>query len=189
MLVNDVTLDNNIVYEWNGNGANLVDGEALNLGAAANAMYVSNIQVLNNNFHISNSNPIGNFDPPRYMRLIQSPNENSIIASGNNRMYGAMPEIGQFLMGTVNYNYDLAGYMSFVGDTTSTGDQTTPSGPYGITDYLSSIGETATFDSYYANLATQRKGNWDNRYSAIPVINYVRNSFGRASISPDYTNP
>lgn len=63
-----------------------------------------------------------------------------------------------------------------------------PFGDYGIPDYLTSIGETATLDSFYANLRAQRKGAWNTDYTAVPIINFVRDKFGREAISLDYSD-
>jgi hypothetical protein len=105
---------------------------------------------------------------------------NGIVSSANNTFYGTRTASEWVRLNGSNYN--IAGYKSIVGDTTSSEGGISPSGGYGITEYLSSVGETATLASFYTHLRAQRKGNWDTKYTAIPIINFVRARFGRSPI-------
>ena len=168
MSVNDVVIQDNIVYNWN--GENVIDGEQLSLYGPR----TTNVTLDGNRFHATNPD----------IRVIQTELEDAIVTSADNAFYGTISAGDQFNIGGIEY--DLDGYKAFVGDTTSTADETTPSGDVSLPGYLTSIGEVATFDSFYETLRQQRKGNWDNRYMAVPIINYIRTRFGREEVAPTY---
>ena len=171
MLVNNITIKNNIIHNWN--GQNVIDGESLHMGGVY-AQNITNIEISDNKFHTTNPD----------LRIIQADYTDSIILSNNNSLYGTRTAGEQFRIN--ESEYDLNVYKTIYSDTTSDANQTIPTGEYGILNYLSSIGENATFDSFYNNLHSQRKGNWNNQYTAVPIINFVREKFGRDSIVTKY---
>lgn len=166
--VNDVEFKNNIVHNWDGDGS-IIDGQGMSLSGADG--YVTNITLTDNSIHLTNSD----------MRIIDALDDQPIISSSGNHFYGTRTASTQFQLSDTDYN--LAGYMSVVSDSTSDGNQTTPSGDYGITDYLTAMSETATMESFYTNIRTQRKGNWDSTYTSPNIINWVRSKFGRGDIT------
>ncbi len=167
MSVNNVSIDNNIVYNWN--GSNVIDGEQLSLIGPR----ISNVSITNNRFHANNSD----------LRIVQLSAVNDITESGNNSFYGTCPPSEQFYIGGTEYT--LSGYKSVMNDSTSDSNQTVPSKAVGLLDYLTSVNETASFSSFYINLRAQRKGNWHEAYTAIPIINFVRDGFGFTPIIKD----
>ncbi len=73
-------------------------------------------------------------------------------------------------------------WKSTVGDTNSTVGETNPTGGYTVPDYLTSISQTATLAAFYARLRQQARGNWDSRYGALDIVNFVRSKFGRTPL-------
>ena len=173
MRVRNVTWTDNIVHLWDGDPA-YTDGHQFMLDAGDAAAGTNEAFVFTGNWiHSTNSGH----------RLILT-DTGVVTGSSNNRFYGLRTAGEQFRIGDTQY--DLAGYMAAVSDTTSTATQTTPLYDYGITDYLTSIGETAALASFYTNLRAQRKGNWDTRYTAVPIINFVRAAFSRDAVVMSY---
>lgn len=185
LYVRDVTIKNNIVYNWDGNGAESY-GIALyadpynesviyNYGSDEND-FLKDIAINDNSITFAHANA----------RIISSKFISDIISSSGNKFHSTRELTSWF--GIEGSNYDLDGYKTLYSDTTSTATQTLPSGNYGITDYLSSIGDTATFDAYYAKLRAQRKGAYDMDYTALPIINFVRDKFGKDAVTYDYSS-
>jgi hypothetical protein len=55
-----------------------------------------------------------------------------------------------------------------------------------IDTYMSSIGETSTYEAFIGAAVENRKGDWDWRYTATPAIDHIRAGFGRSEVSkPD----
>lgn len=184
MYVRNLTIKDNIVHNWNGRD-NSLDGEAISLlsapydtsmtyhhGSDRND-FITGVTIKGNKLHLANPT----------LRMIQGHFAEDIIHSANNSFYLDRTPSQWFYIGDTRC--DLSTYKTMVNDTTSSIQQTLPSGSYGITDYLSSIGQTATLDSFYTHLRAQRKGNWDTRYTAVPIINFVRDSFDRKPIPED----
>ena len=170
MLVRNVTWKDNIAHLWDGT-ASLVDGHQFLLTGVSG----------NENF-VMNGNWVHSAHADHRIVYVTS---GDITGSLNNRFYGGRTASEQFRIDSTEYN--LAGYMTAVGDTTSTNTQTNPSYNYGITDYLTSISETATLEAFYTALRSQRKGAWDTNYTAVPIINFVRGAFGRDAVVMVYS--
>lgn len=177
MYVRYLTIKDNIIHNWNGN--NIIDGDAIALFSAPYYStvtyshgsdptdYITGISILGNRIHSTNPD----------LRVINCSDSSDIVVSSDNTFFNPRPEAEWFRLNELKY--DLSGYQTVVADMTSSVDQTTPTGGYGIIDYLTSIGETATLESFYSRIRAQRRGNWDSRYTAIPIINFVREKFGR----------
>lgn len=165
MQVRNVSIKDNIVHNWNGNG--VVDGELVSFISGG---HISNISLSGNKLHATNSD----------LRVMEFSDSSEITSSGNNTFYSARTSSEWFRLDGSNNN--TSNYKSTVSDTSSSEGQTMPSSGYGITEYLSSVGETATLDSFFTHIRAQRKGNWDTKYTAIPIINFVRAQFGRSPI-------
>jgi len=175
MPVNNITLENNIIYEWN--GLNTIDGEAIHIGSdPTNGIYITNVTLRNNKFHNTNAE----------LRILQADSSEAIIISEENKFYGTRTSNEQFRVGS--NNYDIEGYKTYYSDTSSISEQTVPTGDYGLLSYLNNISEVSSFESFYVNLHNQRKGDWDVRYTAIPIINFVRDTFGKDILSSTYTS-
>jgi hypothetical protein len=183
LYVRDVTIRDNIVHEWNGNGAaaygialyadEYAEGVEYNYGSDRED-FLKDITITNNSITLSNTNA----------RVITAGYISNIIDSEGNMFYSARDAASWF--GIEDSNYSLDGYKALYSDTTTTSNQPSPSGAYGVTDYLASIGDTATLEAFYAKIRQQRRGDWDTRYTAIPIINFVRDKFGRPPVSLTY---
>jgi hypothetical protein len=164
MQVRNISIKDNIVHNWNGSG--VIDGELISFISG----YITNVSFSGNKLHTTNSE----------LRLMEVSDSDDITSTANNTFYGTRTASEWFRID--GSNEDTDGYKSLVGDATSADGQTTPTGGYGISEYLSSVGETATMEAFYTHLRTQRKGNWDTKYTAIPIINFVRGKFGRSPL-------
>lgn len=164
MQVRNISVKDNIVHNWN--GSSVIDGELISFISG----YISNVSFTGNRLHTTNSE----------LRIMEFSDSDDVTSPANNTFYGTRTTSEWFRLD--GSNYDTNGYKSLVGDATSSEGEVTPSGGYGITEYLSSVGETGTLDSFYTHLRAQRKGNWDTKYTAIPIINFVRIKFGRSPI-------
>ncbi|PLX48486.1 MAG: hypothetical protein C0613_10715 [Desulfobulbaceae bacterium] len=127
---------------------------------------IENAKIMDNRIHNENS---------EYLILWDATVAPEITSSGNS-----------FYSGVIDTDEWLTNYQAGVGDTTSVVSQTNPTGGYLVTDYLASIGETATLDAFFARIQQQRRGHWDERYTAVPVINFVREKFGKEQIAKIY---
>lgn len=180
MYVRDLTIKNNIIHNWNGSTVgdskgiafycNEYDATKVYSHGTNPDNYIRDIKITGN--IITTENP--------GLGLIQLPHAGLVSQSANNVFYGTIAPEQLFRINGTYYN--LSGYKGMISDTTSTFSKTSPERNYGILDYLTHNGKTATFDSFYAKLRLQRKGNWDSAYTAVPIINFVRESFGRAPV-------
>lgn len=160
----DATLKGNIIHNW-GRGICIEEVDPL----------LDNITLQNNKIHDS----LFADDEPLVYNLGASAADTT--SSGNT--FYSTDDAADW----ASYNGSLvtiASWMSTVGDSTSTTGQTTPSADYHVTDYLTSISETATMTAFYTEIQAQRRGNWDSRYTALPIINFARDKFGLSEL-PD----
>ncbi len=164
MSVKNVTIRNNIVYNW--------DGRIMFDNIPP---YMENISFIENRIHEGDAG---------YGLIVSTP-IGSEITSSDNFFYSSESQDRWFNYG--GSDITLALWQSTVGDAGSVAGTTTPSRDYTITAYLGSINESTTLDSFYTVLHNQRKGFWDSRYSAIPIINYVRSSFGKDPLTFPYS--
>ncbi|MBI9099302.1 MAG: hypothetical protein JEY91_12530 [Spirochaetaceae bacterium] len=184
MYVRDLAINNNIIHNWNGN--NTIDGKAMTFVQDAYSSgtvyshgstpddFIRDVELTNNIVHTTNSE----------LRLMNLNRSNLVTLSENNTFYGTRTSDQLFRVGGANYNFN--NFLNLISDTTSNFNTTSPNNSYGITDYLSGIGEESTFSSFYSHIRQQRKGFWDGRYTAVPIINFVRNAFGRNPVEYNY---
>lgn len=73
---------------------------------------------------------------------------------------------------------------------TATGDNSTfeqvtfPDPDRDLATYMASLGETATIDTFIAKARAQDRYNWDARYTADVVNDYIRAGFGMSEYTP-----
>lgn len=78
----------------------------------------------------------------------------------------------------------FAGYMATIGDTTSTNSAKSYSAPArSFADYMASIGETGGLVEFCAGARENRRYAWDDDYTAVAIINYIRDGFDLAPIA------
>lgn len=53
-----------------------------------------------------------------------------------------------------------------------------------IATYMQSLGLTASLDAFLARAREQRRGSWSDEYTAVAVIDYIREGFGLAAVAP-----
>ena len=82
------------------------------------------------------------------------------------------------------YRFYIGGDVTFDSWKTLTGDNSTfeqhsfPDPTRSIETYMASLGETATIDVFIAKARAQDRYNWDTRYTADAVNDYIRAGFG-----------
>lgn len=166
--VRNTVIEDNIIHNFHST-AIYVDGDR-----------IENLQLSNNRIHDEIGSGYG-MSQAIYMNRMPL----SEFTSFDNRFYSTQND-GDYLRIDDTW-LTLEQWKSRVADRTSTFEQTNPTEDYHVTNYLSSIGERDDLNSFFSRLQAQRKGNWDSRYTAIPIINFVRNAFGRASVDYDYS--
>jgi hypothetical protein len=162
MYVKDVTFKENIIHNFDGYDGMFVLVHEYPL--------ISDIKLIGNRIH---------HDSDDILLLFRSPASELVTESRDNLFYSGKAD--EWFRDNGEY-LDLSAMMSRIGDTTSKEEQTTPTGSYHLMDYLASVGETATLDSFYTHIRAQRRGDWDSKYTAKEIVNFVRSKFGREAI-------
>jgi len=158
MYVRNVTIKDNIIYNYGGN-IYIPD------------KYVENISIKNNKIHQDGS-----------IYLLNNRGDNSSeIISADNTFYSGNSTDAWFRF---NGRYmSLDDWKKRVGDVSSTVGEVIPQKEYTISAYLKSINESEQLNIFYKKIQNHRKGNWDKRYTAIEIINFVRSAFGKGPIN------
>lgn len=159
--VNNLTVENNIVYQWRGK---------VRTGGAI----MSNVVFKNNDVQ----NTLGRSFPPWIMEL--KPQFVGAWTSSGNRFFNtAEPDSQDFTQGT------LADYKAAVGDTTSVDMQVAYTDPDRTPalymDHVEGLAPgTSTLQDYVDKLLAQSKDNWDPRYMTIALNAWIREGFQEA---------
>ena len=159
--VHNVTLRDNIVSDWGGNGLR-VKGDP--------GTSIKNLVIDGNDFQ----NEVDAY----FMMEVDNANTLSEITSQQNRFHSAPLALNNwFLLGGVNKSLD--GYKSMVGDTSSTGVQVSyPNPAASLASYHASLGKTASHDAFMTEARKQSRDNWRPEYAAATVNDWIRAAFG-----------
>lgn len=172
--ISSVLVRNNIFYKWNGPFTLVPNGPFNDFSCVGNDFQQSTLD--NNKWVIFQD--AYNFSAPLFFsgNRYWSPNVNT----GGGTDYWVYTPSG-FLSSIYAWN-------TLVGDTTSSGIQVTyPDPDRTIETYMASIGETPTLDAFLTRARQNCRGNWDTRFTALPVINYIREGFGLAPLDSNGT--
>lgn len=78
----------------------------------------------------------------------------------------------------------FASYMATIGDTTSTAGAKSYSDPgRTVADYMTSIGGTGGLAEFCDGARANRRYSWDDDYTAVAIINYIRDGYDLAPIA------
>lgn len=150
----------NIVYDWT--GAPGVNG----IGLTIDLHHVQAVQIIENRFHQVN----GGF----LVELRGQPPADSGPMFGRNRYMTTNPPPNQFYWGMT--------YSQWV---QLSDEQWSTYGPTGfpfpersIETYMASLGMMPTLDAFMDRARLQEKGNWDTRFTATTLNDYIQQGFG-----------
>lgn len=171
LWVRNLTIENNVLYNFGSQGLYFSGDRFENITVRDNRIH----DILGVNYSDGTAIHIGE------MNL-------SEITSSGNSFYSAQAD-GDFLrINQVWMTVDQ--WKTAMGDNTSKLEAMNSIPEHTIINYLSSYNSSiTTLEQYYQRLQRQRKGNWDKQLTAIPYINYVRNSFGKDPIECSYQMP
>ena len=160
--VHNVTLRNNTVTGWGGNGLR-VKGDP--------GTSVKNLVVDSNDFQ--------NAVDSLFMMEVDNGNTTSEITSQKNRFFSApLASNKWFLIGGTNNSID--GFKSKVGDSTSTAVQVNyPNPGVSVGNYNASLGKASSHDAFMAEARKQSRDFWRPEYSAVAVNAWVRAALGK----------
>jgi|GEM_PF-1450196 len=159
---NQITIQNNIVYNWDDLLFQITDSD--------NLVY-DNIKVLNNIFQDNNGKSLAInhvpsiFDPIRFSY------------SGNKYWISGLNNDGYVRVGGSLISW--ADWQVQSGDTSSIEQTIFPDPERDVESYDSSIGGSGTFESFIQGARGQSKFNWNEDYTANSFNNYIREGFGR----------
>lgn len=77
-----------------------------------------------------------------------------------------------------------AQWVALTGDDSTFSQPTFPESTRSIETYMASLGETATLDAFIAKARAQDRYNWDTRFTADAVNDYLRAGFGVSKYTP-----
>jgi len=163
MRIQNVIIKNNIIHNWH--GPIYIEGDT---------PQIENIEIVGNRIHEDRNNVLIN---------VKGDTINQINSSQN--IFFSERDIDQWFRYKRN-SMDLTSWRDFVADTGSYSSATRTTEENTIPDYLHMINEPSDLKSFYQKLQNQRKGNWDTRYSAIAIINFIRKSFEKDAIYHTY---
>ena len=172
----------NIIYKWDLNGS--TDGQTLYIGQA-----VVGITVRDNIFYQPNRADLIYY----YTGTQQSGPDETWVFSGNTYCAGSntTPFDGNSLS-AMNYTE----WVSHVSELDSTYAQVTtfPDPERTIESYALAMGLNPTgyqdgLEKFLSEARKQSRFNWRKEYTALSVINYIREGFGRESVSFSYVAP
>ncbi len=171
--LDSVLIENNIAYKWE--AACLLAVYDTNHPPAGTPVF--NVTFRNNDLQNYTSVDLITSDGTSYSAGFVS-NGNRYKTSKSNPFYGPSGYIS------------LSAWNTLVGDGTSS--LTTASYPdpeRDIASYMTSIGGTATEQAFIDGCKANQEGNWDVRYTAPPVIDYIRAGFGLPSLASIVCTP
>lgn len=168
-----VVVENNIEYKWE--AGSLLATHNPNQPPAGTPIF--NVTFRNNDLQNYTSADLIHSDGTTYSAGFVS-SGNRYKTSKSSPFYGPSGYIG------------LAAWNTLVGDGTSS--LTTASYPdpeRDIASYMASIGETATEQAFIDGCKANQEGNWDERYTSAPVVDYIRAGFGLPSLASIVCTP
>ena len=116
-------------------------------------------------------------DPDLSMQLVDHTNAFTNVDYTNNRYFTNKTASQWFDIGNVSKSY--AQWLTESGETGSTDTEVTYTDPdRDEITYMTSIGETATFEAFITACRAQRKGAWDTNFTAAVINDYFRAGFG-----------
>lgn len=167
--INDVTIERNIVYDWN---------QALNVGTnfvlgGTGQKGFNDVVIRNNDFQMTTSQKIIN-QPQAYNAAGED--------FSNNRYYNASSSVGWFYLNKTKTSLDT--WKNVVEPDAQNKKVTYFDPARDVEKYNASLGGSATRNAFLANVYDQSKKDWDTRYTAAAVNAYVRAGFaGGATLS------
>lgn len=160
MQVRNVTIDSNILHDFRGN-----------IRTQQNYPNIANIRLVRNRIHDAASDAA---------LVVNADNSIDQIAESRQNTFYSVAGPGNWFRSVDWMGLDQ--WRATVNDEGSFVEATQPSGDYTIPAYLETIGEAATLDSFYQHIRAQRRGQWDHRFEAVAVVNFVRGRFGLAAV-------
>lgn len=154
----DVTVRNNIVFNWNGP---LLETTTDRFDRAV---------ITNNDFQTWNYSSYC----VQLSSLVEAPR---ILDLSNNRYYSAS-STGNWFRVSDSRNYDYNGWRQATGESGSVATRVQYADPHRtIGTYHASLGRNATTAAFLANARQQSRLHWRPEYTANRVINYIRAGF------------
>jgi hypothetical protein len=160
-FIHDLTISNNVVYNW---GQVEIEG---NSSSNYNNIFANNTLV--------DTNPTRSIFYHYVYPVVGAINSSTNlfdVTNPNAFYYGG--------------SHNFAQWRTAVGDTGSTMQQVAFTDPTRtVATYNSRVlGGPATIDAFMMRAKQQRRGNWDVRYTAAEVNNWIREGFGMVQLSP-----
>lgn len=159
----DYYIYDNIVYNRAGTGTNrCVSSVGINP--------ISNINIYDNDFQMGT----GSDD----LIFIENSDLNEFTFTGNRYYTTAVESVWFDPYGS------YASWISNMGETGSSNSQVTYTAPTRtVKTYNQTIGGSASTDEFMTAAIGQSRQNWDSRYLALTVVNYIREGFDKSPVS------
>ncbi|MDI3282602.1 right-handed parallel beta-helix repeat-containing protein [Polyangium sp. 15x6] len=157
--IKDLTLRNNIVYDWRG-------------GIRFSTTALTNVKIEANDFQ----------SPLRGEELVRFFNQdfNAGVTFGQNRWYSSAPEKSWFEFGPQATGISFTEWVSKSKETESTNTAVSyPDPERKLGTYHASLGKEATIEAYIAEARKQSRYNYRYEYTAEGPITYIRAGFGK----------
>lgn len=169
----NVTIQNNVVYGWNGNSLDFPSAQ--NMGTNG----YRNIRVIDNEFQ--NVSP----DTGLLRRLVSFSESARFGANGatfSGNRYWSMWAANEWFRTPGSLTYGQ--WVSASGETGSTQNRITYTDPdRDLVSYTSQLGLGSNFNAFVNAVIQQEKGNWDEDLAAVSIINYIRTGFDRPPLA------
>jgi len=167
--LNDLTIKDNIVYDWY-SAWNL--SSSFKLGGTGNNA-VNDLKVQDNDFQQTTNSKL--------VKLATGSNNSEVSFSGN-RYADDSTSSGWFQVGSTTTSFDK--WKSSVESTAQSTSAGYTDPGRSISDYVSSIGKSGGLSTFLDGARDQERTDYDGKFSAAAVINYVRKGYAESGVVP-----